>query len=114
MPGIQGLLRWSPTEFYGTPFLSRPGDLSTAKSLRKVHPDRFDQYLTNPIGDGILIIEVKVSACGKGFYGKEKQEVGSGVGACSEAAGNVTGRPPLGRVNKRALQRIPERSLDSA
>jgi hypothetical protein len=49
-----------------------------------------------------------------GFYGKPKQEVDSGVGACPEIVWNVTGRPPLGKVSKRAFREISERILDSA
>jgi hypothetical protein len=46
------------TKSCGTPLLSRAKYVTTAGPVTKFPADTFDQYLTNPIDDGILIIEV--------------------------------------------------------
>jgi hypothetical protein len=58
VPRIQDFLRGFYAKPRGTPLLSRPGVLSTAKFAGKFPADRFDQHLTNLASDGILIIEV--------------------------------------------------------
>jgi hypothetical protein len=43
---------------YPPGYLSRPKVVTSAMAVEKFSADRFEQYLTNVIGDGILIIEV--------------------------------------------------------